>query len=86
MGDPWCGPGCKGRRDYAWAWVATASPRHWLWLRRSLADPLTWPSTTAMCRKAGRSLTVLVTVTGQRWPAEECHQQGKGQTGLDHTR
>ena len=29
------------------------------------------------------TLTVLVTVTGKRWPVEECHQQGKGQTGLD---
>lgn len=29
------------------------------------------------------TLTALVTVTGKRWPAEECHQQGKGQTGLD---
>ena len=34
-----CGPGCKGRRDYRWAWAATASPRHWLLVRRSLADP-----------------------------------------------
>ena len=25
-----CGPGCKGRRDYAWAWAATAAPRHWV--------------------------------------------------------
>jgi hypothetical protein len=24
-----------------------------------------------------------VTVAGKRWPVEECHQQGKGQTGLD---
>ena len=34
-----CGPGCKGHRDYAWAWAATASPRHWVLLRRSLTDP-----------------------------------------------
>ena len=34
-----CGPGCKGRRDYAWAWAATASPQHWMLVRRSLADP-----------------------------------------------
>ena len=79
-----CGPGCKGRRDYQWAWAATASPRHWLLVRRSLADP----SDLAFyyCHvPQGRpaTLTVLVTVTGQRWPAEECHQQGKGQTGLD---
>ena len=34
-----CGPGCKGHRDYAWAWAATASPRHWVLIRRSLSDP-----------------------------------------------
>ena len=54
-------------------WSAAASP-----------TTLTWPSTTAMCRRAcAATLTALVTVTGKRWPAEECHQQGKGQTGLD---
>jgi SRSO17 transposase len=79
-----CGPGCKGRRDYRWAWAATASPRHWLLVRRSLADPA--DLAFYYCHvPQGRSatLTVLVTVTGKRWPAEECHQQGKGQTGLD---
>ena len=34
-----CGPGCKGHRDYAWAWAATASARHWVLIRRSLTDP-----------------------------------------------
>jgi hypothetical protein len=29
------------------------------------------------------SLPVLITVAGNRWPVEECVQQGKGQTGLD---
>jgi len=79
-----CGPGCKGHRDYAWAWAATASPRHWVLIRRSLADP----SDLAFfyCHAPqGRpvSLPVLITVAGKRWPVEECVQQGKGQTGLD---
>ena len=34
-----CGRGCKGHRDYAWAWAATSSPRHWILIRRSLSDP-----------------------------------------------
>jgi DDE superfamily endonuclease len=34
-----CGRGCKGHCDYAWAWAATASPRHWVLIRRSLTDP-----------------------------------------------
>jgi SRSO17 transposase len=79
-----CGPGCKGHRDYAWAWAATASPRHWVLIRRNLADPsdLAFFYTHV---PEGRPVTlaILVKVTGRRWPVEECHQQGKGQTGLD---
>jgi SRSO17 transposase len=79
-----CGPGCKGHRDYDWAWAATASPRHWVLLRRSRSDP----SDLAFfyCHApAGRPvcLPVLIAVAGKRWPVEECHQQAKGQTGLD---
>ena len=79
-----CGRGCKGHRDYAWAWTATASPRHWVLIRRSLSDP----SDLALyyCHAPqGRpvSLPVLITVAGKRWPVEECLQLGKGQTGLD---
>jgi hypothetical protein len=53
-------------------------------IRRSLTDP----SDLAFfyCHApAGRpvSLPVLIKVAGKRWPVEECHQQGKGQTGLD---
>jgi hypothetical protein len=33
-----CGRGCKGHRDYAWVWPATASPRHWILILRSLSD------------------------------------------------
>jgi SRSO17 transposase len=79
-----CGRGCKGHRDYAWAWAATASPRHHVLIRRSISDP----SELAYfyCHNpAGRpvSLPALITVAGKRWPAEECHQQAKGQAGLD---
>jgi SRSO17 transposase len=79
-----CGPGCKGYRDYQWAWAATASPRHWVLARRSLGDPS--GQAFFYCHvPQGRpvTLTVLVTASGQRWSVEECHQQGKGQTGLD---
>jgi SRSO17 transposase len=79
-----CGRGCKGHRDYAWAWAATASSRHWILVRRSLSDP----SDLAFyyCHAPeGRpvSLTVLIRVAGRRWPVEECFQLGKGQAGLD---
>jgi hypothetical protein len=61
-----CGPGCKGHRDYAWAGAATASPRHWVLIRRSLPDP----SDLAFfyCHApAGRpvSLPVLIKVAGR---------------------
>jgi SRSO17 transposase len=74
-----CGRGCKGHRDYAWGWAATCSPRHWVLIRRSLSDP----SDLAYfyCHApAGRpvALSVLIAVTGRRWPVEECHQQAKG--------
>jgi SRSO17 transposase len=79
-----CGRGCKGHRDYAWAWAATASPRHWVLIRRSLTDrdDLAFYYCYA---PQGRptSLPVLIRVAGKRWPVEECLQQGKGQTGLD---
>ena len=79
-----CGPGCKGHRDYAWAWAATASPRHWVLIRRSLSDPD--DLAFFYCHvPAGRPVTlaILARVTGKRWPVEECMQQGKGQAGLD---
>ena len=38
-----CGRGCKGHRDYHWAWLATASPRHWLLVRRKISDPAELP-------------------------------------------
>ncbi len=34
-----CGPGCKGHRDYDWAWASSGWPRHWVLIRRSRSDP-----------------------------------------------
>ncbi len=79
-----CGHGCKGHRDYHWAWAATASPRHWVLIRRSLSDP--GDLAFFYCHApAGRlvSLSALIAVAGKRWPIEECHQQAKGQAGFD---
>ena len=82
-----CGRGCKGHRDYQWAWLATASPRHWLLLRRSIAGS---PGLAFFYCHApqGRpvSLSVLLAVTGKRWPVEECHQQAKGRPASISTR
>jgi SRSO17 transposase len=80
------GPGSKGERRYAWAWLATTSPRHHLLIRRSITDPtelayfFTWVP-------EGRPviLPTLVKVAGMRWPVEEDFQTGKGHFGLDHS-
>ena len=79
-----CGHGCKGHRDYAWAWAGTSSLRHWVLIRRSLTDPD--DLAFFYCHApAGRPVTlaILIKVAGKRWPVEECVQQGKGQAGLD---
>jgi len=53
-------------------------------IRRSLSGPseLAYFYCHAPAGRAA-SLPVLIKVAGKRWPAEECHQQGKGQAGLD---
>jgi SRSO17 transposase len=70
-----CRPGCKGHRDYDWAWAATASPRHWLLIRRSLSDPsdlaFFYCHVPAGCPL---SLSLLIKICGQRWPVEIGHR------------
>ena len=73
-----CGRGCKGHRDYAWAWAGTASPRHWVLIRRSLADPA--DLAFFYCHvPEGRpaSLPALIAVAGKRWPAGRVPPAGK---------
>ena len=77
------GHGSKGERDYGWAWLATASPRHHLLIRRRLADPA--DLAYFWCHvPAGRacSFTTLVRVAGRRWPVEEDFRLGKTGFGL----
>lgn len=77
------GHGSKGERDYRWAWLATASARHHLLIRRSLADPA--DQAYFYCHMpAGRacSFTTLIRVAGRRWPVEEDFRLGKSDFGL----
>jgi SRSO17 transposase len=77
------GHGSKGERDYSWAWLATASPRHHLLIRRRLADPA--DLAYFYCHvPSGRacSFTILVRVAGRRWPVEEDFRLGKSGFGL----
>jgi SRSO17 transposase len=72
------GHGSKGERDYGWAWLATASARHHLLIRRNLTDPA--DRAYFYCHvPAGRacSFTTLVRVAGRRWPVEEDFRLGK---------
>jgi SRSO17 transposase len=77
------GTGSKGQRWYAWAWLATASPRHYLLIRRHL---VTGELAFHYCYvPAGQpaSLTRLIRAAGCRWPVEEDFRSGKGCFGLD---
>jgi SRSO17 transposase len=72
-----CGRGCKGHRWYQWAWIATASPTHWVLARRRCDRPEVVDY--FYCHApAGATLATLIRVTGQRWPVETCIQHAKG--------
>ena len=77
------GRGSKGDRWYAWAWIATASPRHSLLVRRHLK---TGELAFHYCFVPGGQLASkarLIRAAGLRWPAEESFELGKGCFGLD---
>jgi SRSO17 transposase len=77
------GRGSKGERWYAWAWLATASPRHSLLVRRHLK---TGELAFHYCYvPAGQpaSKARLIRAAGLRWPVEESFELGKGCFGLD---
>ena len=69
------GHGSKGERDYDWAWLATASPRHHLLIRRHLRDHT--DLAYFYCHvPTGRpcSFTTLIRIAGRRWPVEVGHR------------
>ena len=77
------GSGSKGERWYAWAWLATASPRHHLLARRHLK---TGELAFHYCFVPdGQVLTKtrLIRAAGLRWPVEEDFEFSKGCFGLD---
>jgi SRSO17 transposase len=81
------GPGSKGERDYAWAWIGTASAHHHLLVRRNLHDPtdLAYFYCHSPSSRPPATLATLVRVAGMRWPVEEDFQINKGHFGLDHS-
>ncbi|GLZ37871.1 transposase [Actinokineospora sp. NBRC 105648] len=79
------GKGSKGDRWYAWAWIATASPRHHLLIRKHLrTNELAFHHCFV---PEGRPLTKtrLIRAAGLRWPVEEGFEFGKDCFGLDQS-
>ena len=79
------GKGSKGERWYAWAWLATASPRHQLLVRRhlrtgELAFHYCYVPTGQLQSKAR-----LIRAAGLRWPVEEDFEFSKDCFGLDQS-
>jgi SRSO17 transposase len=77
------GNGSKGERWYAWAWIATASPRHHLLIRRHLK---TGELAFHYCYVPEGQLlakTRLIRAAGLRWPVEEDFEFSKDCFGLD---
>jgi SRSO17 transposase len=77
------GKGSKGERWHAWAWIAAASPRHHLLVRRHLK---TGELAFHYCYvPEGQLLTKtrLIRAAGLRWPVEEDFRTGKDSLGLD---
>ena len=79
------GKGSKGDRWYGWAWLATASPRHYLLVRRHLRTRELAFHHCYVPEGQVLSLTRLVRAAGLRWPVEEDFEFGKDCFGLDQS-
>jgi SRSO17 transposase len=79
------GKGSKGQRWYAWSWLATISPRHYLLIRRHLATGELAYCYCHVPQGQVRSVSRLIRAAGLRWPVEESFEFGKGCFGLDQS-
>jgi SRSO17 transposase len=79
------GKGSKGDRWYGWAWLATASPRHHLLVRRHLRTGELAFHYCYVPEGQAATLTRLVRAAGLRWPVEEDFEFGKDCFGLDQS-
>ena len=77
------GKGSKGERWYAWAWIATASPRHHLLIRRHLKSGELAFHYCYVPEGQLLTKTRLIRAAGLRWPVEEDFEFGKDCFGLD---
>jgi SRSO17 transposase len=79
------GTGSKGQRWYAWAWLSTASPRHYLLIRRHLQTRELAFCYCFLPEDQPASPSRPVRAAGLRWPAEEDFEFGKDCFGLDQS-
>ncbi len=77
------GAGSKGQRRYAWAWIATASPRHHLLVRRHLRSGELAFHYCYVPEGQPVTKTRLIRAAGLRWPIEEDFEFSKDSFGLD---
>jgi SRSO17 transposase len=77
------GKGSKGERWYSWAWIATASPRHSLLVRRHLKTGELAFHYCFTPEGQAASKARLIRAAGLRWPVEEGFEFGKDYLGLD---
>ena len=81
-----CGTGSKGPRLSDWALTGTASPRHFLLIRRLISRRDQY--THYLCyAPPGRpaTMTCFITIAGRRWPAGETFKTGKDVLGWDQS-
>jgi hypothetical protein len=77
------GKGSKGQRWYAWAWLAAASGRHSLLVRRHLRTGELAFHYCFVPEGQPASRARLIRAAGLRWPVEESFGLAKGCFGLD---
>jgi SRSO17 transposase len=77
------GDGSKGERTYAWAWIATASPTHYLLVRKHRTTGELAFHYCFVPEDQPIALPRLITAAGLRWPVEETFEFGKDLFGLD---
>jgi SRSO17 transposase len=79
------GNGARGGRRYGWAWIATASPRHHVLIRRHLGSGDLAFHYCYVPDGQPLALTRLIRAAGLRWPVEEDFEFGKDCFGLDQS-
>jgi SRSO17 transposase len=77
------GKGSKGDRWYAWALIGTASPCHFLLVRRHLHSGELAFHYCYIPAQQPVTISRLIRAAGLRWPVEECFEFSKDDFGLD---